>query len=344
MADSNSMRIPTPVGGTPMHIDGVPSILFAIAYGVLVPFIVARMFRPGNRSALLVGTSIYAIERVVVYSLRASQAYGATRNTSGGLLIYLQLSLAQGYITMAQDTVPLLRVMLVHATNPPVEDVIEPRHPEVKDNPRTDPTNKSKMRFWVRRAMDVLNLGFLAATVPNGVQGGKYKTALHNQEEADKLQRFRYASTAVTLLFMLIIGVWTLYAYFRIANVRRAAALRILTILALILPVPIYRFATMHFTIPDLLFTGPGSLESGSSKALFYVFHCLPEWATAALLVLPNTRKLFRTGAWGDWRGQDGQKGCVAARKEQREEKERKRLASVNVANGTGNPNMSSVV
>ncbi|KZW01307.1 hypothetical protein EXIGLDRAFT_603040 [Exidia glandulosa HHB12029] len=324
------MHIPTPVGGTPLHVDGVPSIIFAVAYGLLFPFILARMFRPGRRSILLVGTSVFAIERVVVYALRATQAYNPAKQTSGGLLIYLQLSFAQGYITMAQDTVPLLRVLLVHATNPP--DVIEPRH---EDGAETvvDPTDQPRTRFWVRRASDILNLSFMAATIPNGVQGAKYKDALHDQRSADKLQRFRYASTSVTVVLMLIIAMWTLCAYFRMANVRRAAcAISILTAISLQLPVAINRLAVMHYTIPDLLFTGPGSQQSSGAKALFYVFHCLPEWLAAALLVLPNTRQLFRTGPWGDWRGHDGQKGCAEARKERREEREGKRLAITNTS------------
>lgn len=128
-----------------------------------------------------------------MYSLRATQAYSVAKQASGGLLVYLQLSLAQGYITIAQDTVPLLRVLLVHATNPP--DTIEPRHEDDVGEP-ADPTDKPRTRFWVRRMTNILNLGFLAATIPNAIQGSKYKDALHDQSAADKLMRFRYVFRA----------------------------------------------------------------------------------------------------------------------------------------------------
>ena len=60
--------------------------------------------------------------------------------------------------------------------------------------------------------------------------------------------------------------------------------------------VSVYRLVVMGDTIPDFLYTGPGSQESTTAKALFYVFHCLPEWMGAALLVVPNTRKCFNSG------------------------------------------------
>lgn len=83
----------------------------------------------------------------------------------------------------------------------------------------------------------------------------------------------------------------------------------------------------MNNHISDLLYVGPGSLQTPWAKAGFYVIHCLPEWLSIALLAVPNTRKLYRAGAWGDWRSEDGQKGCTEARKEQKAKYEEKRRA-----------------
>lgn len=92
------------------------------------------------------------------------------------------------------------------------------------------------------------------------------------------------------------------------------------------LPIPIYRFIVMQFTIPDLLSTAPGSQESPGAKAAFYIFHCLPEFFACALLVIPNTRKVFCSGPYGDWRSSDETKSCSAAMAEAREkEAEKKR-------------------
>ena len=84
----------------------------------------------------------------------------------------------------------------------------------------------------------------------------------------------------------------------------------------------IYRLVVMRDTIPELLYTGPGSQQSTAARACFYIFHALPEWLGSALLVVPNTRQKFQTGVWGDWRAYDGQKGCTAARKEANEKKQ----------------------
>jgi len=81
----------------------------------------------------------------------------------------------------------------------------------------------------------------------------------------------------------------------------------------------------MHNTVPALIFTGSHSLTSTSEKALFYVFSEAPVWVATALLLVPNTRKVFRHGVLGDWRSLDGQKGWKESRKAAKEKKERER-------------------
>lgn len=61
----------------------------------------------------------------------------------------------------------------------------------------------------------------------------------------------------------------------------------------------------MQNTVDSVLSRGPGSLSSPTAKALFYVFHMAPEWIATAILLGCNTRKIFATGPFGDWRGAD---------------------------------------
>jgi hypothetical protein len=49
----------------------------------------------------------------------------------------------------------------------------------------------------------------------------------------------------------------------------------------------------------------PGSLNSRADKAIFYIFHVLPEWISMALLFVFNSRREFSTGMAGDWRSHD---------------------------------------
>lgn len=50
------------------------------------------------------------------------------------------------------------------------------------------------------------------------------------------------------------------------------------------------------------------SLDKPSEKALFYVFHALPEWLAITALVVANVRKWFGTGLGGDYLGRDWKK------------------------------------
>ena len=56
----------------------------------------------------------------------------------------------------------------------------------------------------------------------------------------------------------------------------------------------------MHNTVDSLLSRRHGSLSSPGEKALFYIFHMLPEWLACAILLGLNVRQIFATGPFGD--------------------------------------------
>ena len=62
----------------------------------------------------------------------------------------------------------------------------------------------------------------------------------------------------------------------------------------------IYRLSVMWLKVTSL--SDPSPLNTPSSKALFYIFHVLPEWLASAILFGYNIRKTFGTGLCGDWR------------------------------------------
>ena len=59
----------------------------------------------------------------------------------------------------------------------------------------------------------------------------------------------------------------------------------------------------MHYKIDSL--RAPNPLNSSTAKALFYIFHVLPEWLSICILLSGNVRKTFGTGLFGDWRSKD---------------------------------------
>lgn len=319
MADTPHIMLPTPVGGTPRRVDGAPSVLFAALYVFLFPFVALRLSSRQSRSILIIGFSAFTIEHVAIWSLRASQAFGNDeRRTSSGLVKYIQLSLGNGYIILANDLVPLLRVLLVRATSPP---------DAVGDAPyiMMDATTAPKARYWTRRVTDLLRLLFLVPLVTNIIAGTKFNTVQASQAAADSLMSLRYASAGSAVFLLVILLVWTIVARFRVHPIRTApaAADRLIVLICLLTSIGLYRLGVMHFRVPGLLSTqGWAAQQSSGAKALFFVFHALPEWATAALLLIPNTRALFGAGIIGDWRTNDGDKTCAEARKARRERRQ----------------------
>lgn len=76
----------------------------------------------------------------------------------------------------------------------------------------------------------------------------------------------------------------------------------------------------MYNTTTSLDSTSPGSLNTSGEKAAFYIFHLLPEWLVAAVLLGCNVRERFGTRLWGDYRWRDE----TPKEKQKREEKESK--------------------
>lgn len=88
----------------------------------------------------------------------------------------------------------------------------------------------------------------------------------------------------------------------------------------------IYRLSVMFNKTDSLFSTAPAALNSRGSKALFYIFHILPEWLASALLFGFNIRRTFATGPFGDWRNAD-ETEKERAKREKQEAKRRTRLA-----------------
>lgn len=61
-----------------------------------------------------------------------------------------------------------------------------------------------------------------------------------------------------------------------------------------------YRISVMWIRTTSL--TDPSPIDTPTSKALFYIFHALPEWLACVILFGYNIRETFGTGLLGDWR------------------------------------------
>ncbi|KAG8939603.1 hypothetical protein FRC04_006119 [Tulasnella sp. 424] len=309
MSDQPQHSIPSLVGGFPTQADFVPSILFAVAYGLsIIPFII-RFMNPNSRTyTFAIGTLAYSVERVVVWSIRASQSHDhhLGETLSKGRLVYQQVSFALGFIGFGTDCVAFMRAALVNTT---LED------------PKRGSVDKARARFWSRRAADLAGLVWMISSVPGGVGYSKMPRSFDHPEDADKLFRLRYVSASAALFLFVFYIVVLRYIRNRIEWLDKRAVDCTCGILSLASVVAIYRLTVLHNrtsvlnvlpSTPPLY--PPGSLTTTASKATFYIFHALPELIIAWFILSLNLRALFNTGPFGDWRGSDERVGTVRLR------------------------------
>ena len=60
---SSTFRFPSPIGGVPFDHDFVPSIIFAVAYAVVVVGAFYRLAKSASRTVVTFATLAFAIER-----------------------------------------------------------------------------------------------------------------------------------------------------------------------------------------------------------------------------------------------------------------------------------------
>jgi len=267
----------------------------------------------------------------------------------------MQASFAVGFLGIASDLVNILRVYLINPTygsekyqecpaarhemldreekeagwtSPkprvpsllgvsPLSDARSPgdfsgEPPEgTADNPRT--------RFSVRRLTGFMCLTFLAAFIPGTVVNLQYSTTASSQQSS-RLMTLRYESTAIGVFLLLVMAVATVWGRVNLSRVSTKGT-RILSVLCFLLSiVGIYRLSVMFHQKTSLTSRAPGSLNSPSAKAAFYILHILPEWIALVVIFGFNIRQTFGTGLAGYHRFRDEK----PKQREKREKKEAK--------------------
>ncbi|TFK70684.1 hypothetical protein BDN72DRAFT_525370 [Pluteus cervinus] len=330
------MAFPSPVGGIPLAIDFIPSILFATLFGLLIPLIIYRAYDRASRTILLIGTVIFTVEHTVLYSLRAAAAN--TDNTSAGFLTYMQADFTIGYVGISFDLVNLLRCLLVNSTfgsetqreSPEVKSRLLSRRyePQYEMLPEGTP-DYPKRRFWIRRTCNILTFALFVGMIPGTISSGHYSSDIHNTTTAAHLGLLRYVSAGVTLLLTSIILGMTIWARF-LPRVNMNAANLLSCLSSLVCVVAIYRLNVMKFTTDSLDSTAPGSQNRPIEKIMFYLFHSSPEWLVSFTFFTFNLRQMVGSGISGDrrWGDETAEEKAKRAEKEEiRMEQRKKRIA-----------------
>jgi hypothetical protein len=295
---------PAPIGGTVMQDDFAPSVLFVVLYSTLLSFVFRRLWWSRTRCLLLLGTIPFIIERIILFNLRSVQANVNNHSPfSTAFVTYQQISFGMGFIGIATDAVRLTKCLLVNATyglekypeSPAAGNkggLMPPPSADTPDQPRT--------RSWHRMATFFLSLSFLVAFIIGIVGNSNYSKDIDSQANADLTAKLRVASTAIALSLLLFAVHITLQGFLKLPRINKRGVVILGVIYTLIIMIGTYRLSVMWIRTTSL--TATSSLDTPSAKALFYVFHILPEWLAVAILLGDNVRETFGTGLFGAWR------------------------------------------
>ncbi|KAH6914503.1 hypothetical protein BKA70DRAFT_1095362 [Coprinopsis sp. MPI-PUGE-AT-0042] len=329
------MTFPSPVGGIPLPSELGACILFILLYACLLPLVVRILRDKHSRTFVCAGIIMLSIERIVMYILRAVQTQKESLRLHEGLTNYQQTVFGVGYVGISLDMLAASRCLLVNASygleRYPESPAAATRDCFLEPPSEGDP-DRPRERRWLRRIFTVLLVVFLTALVLGIVANATYFDALDNESKARRTYVLRYVSAALALIGIAGLSSVMTWSYMRQPRVGTRGVLTTGIISALVTVVASYRLAVIRNSTTALDSMEPGSLNTPSSKVVFYLFNAAPEWIMAAVVLTINIRKTYGTGPFGDGRSHDE----TTAEKEQRLERERKRADKKGTRRGTG--------
>ncbi|KAF7367301.1 hypothetical protein MSAN_00792200 [Mycena sanguinolenta] len=282
-----NMSIPSLVGGISLRPYDLPgATVFAAAYGLLVPLLVYRLFDARWRSIVFIQATIFAIERPIMFSLRASAA--VKNSEAPGLTKYFQAAFALGFLGLAHLVLNLARPVIVKAT----------RGGPASGNDYLA-VDQPRRRYWYRRGGDFLTVahfvGIAFGIIGTVSLGSANETGPNHTHQVD-----RYVSCGIGLLLsgsVILALIWASITLPRIDH----RAVRFLLVLSTLLTIPaIYRFVVMRHTTPDIHALTHQALNTGADKAAFYAVHLVPEWTVIFLVAIFNTKDICQMDFLGD--------------------------------------------
>ncbi|QRV96508.1 proteophosphoglycan protein [Ceratobasidium sp. AG-Ba] len=307
MSETQTALVSRAVGGIPVHADIAPSVVFAVMYALLLPNIINNFFirKPRAWNGIQISTVIFSVERIAWCIIRAVQGAHPDKRLSGGLMNYVQLTVGLGFVGILSEATKLLRCVIVKTTLP--------EKGASKDRPRA--------RLWFRIFCTIFELAFMASSIPGGVAGAKYSAARTNQHLADKNMRLLNLSSGVALGLEIATIVLCLAAARWVPEVDRMRCFELAALNILILPVPIYRLCVLHIRTANIF-----DPLSPAARAVFYIFHLLPEWLCVCVLLGTNVRARFDTGRWGDYELTDHNRNKRLEKAKREAEQEQQRI------------------
>ncbi|TFK20921.1 hypothetical protein FA15DRAFT_759050 [Coprinopsis marcescibilis] len=302
------MPFPSPVGGVALPSDLAPSILFAALYALTLPLVFYRIFARRSRTFILFGTAGFAVERVVIFVLRAMQARSDSMRLSVGLTNYMQSSFGTGYASISWDLVSLTRCLVVNPTfgyNTYSQSSAAATKGCYMPSPTVEDEDHPKERRVLRDITGIIALLFAGSVIPGIIANSKYTAGVDDADRARRDLILKYVSSGVALILQHLMLLAVIWSYLKHKRPGQRGILVLSILIFLMGTVSLFRVVTMHNTTTAIDSTAPRSMNTPREKAAFYILHVLPEWLTTVFLFGFNIRKTFGTAAWGDWRRKD---------------------------------------
>ncbi|KAH6897634.1 hypothetical protein BKA70DRAFT_1316116 [Coprinopsis sp. MPI-PUGE-AT-0042] len=302
------MAFPSPIGGVPLPSEFGACVLFVVLYALLLPLMVHDVVGRRSRTAVSVGIMVFAIERIVVYTLRMLQTRNEAKSLSEGHVNYQQTSFGMGYVGLSLDLLGAVRCLLLNPTYGP-ERFPESPAAATKDcyiePPSQDDEDRPQERYYVRRYTDIATILFIVGLVLGILGNSNYYKVLTDVEKAKQVPGYRHSSASVVLFTIAAMASATVWSCKRQPRAGKRGVITTCIISVLLAVIASYRLSVVRKTTPALDSMDAESLNTTYSKVLFYVFHAAPEWLICALMLCVNVRKTFGTGPFGDFRSRD---------------------------------------
>ncbi|GAA5888618.1 hypothetical protein JCM5296_001091 [Sporobolomyces johnsonii] len=266
-------------GGIPVKSqDLAASIVFIIAYFVLIPLAVWRVLNPASRTLLLIRPVIFLQTRIVTFILRAVQSNG---HYSTGLFIAEQILLLCGFLLICEPLVALVKYHTFQGWVPTGQ--------------------KGQAPFeWLLRFM---KLALLVAIILGIVTGSEVSSAETDPSDANTLRQCRWANTIIALVVIVLAMALVLFVHVKETIPLRSTAYLLVVGALLIIP-SAYKLA---------IYASPPSPVSAGSKAVFYCLFSLPELVVTLLYLGVNLEAEFdvREGARKEKWDKQARKGAT---------------------------------
>jgi len=283
MSSFSVTSFPALSGGLPTQPDLAPSIVFVVAYALLLIPAIWRTItyrRPGSLLFTFVRLCLFISIRIATFALRAAEGNSAQIPNNPvpdiGIFIAEQVLLGIGFIVLVDLLVELLKSH-IWRTDVPVQ--------------AETPFAQQGTARTLERVVRIMHVALLAAIGLGVAAGAMYSGALSNTSTANTVRTLRIASTAIALAVSGLCVVVCLLLLVRFPHLGAMRTCYLLLVSCIMVIVPAYRLSTSLAQHPS-----ESDLVSQATRIKFYILQALMEWLVAFLLVLVDARVWFFAG------------------------------------------------